>query len=275
MDGSPKCGALTSTGKKCKMSRPCRYHGAQSPKSSTKISTFEDALGIFSPKTPKKSPERSAKSRSVKTTSPKRSPKTSSPKLDVARFEALPGVVLYQVLLNIPRDQINAICRAASKNSSVYKICKSIRFRQEYDAKHPVRANILPSGMKIDRLSLDRLDLKNSKGDIVHIWSGRRIFIKTSKTTIFVDLHAHLISIELKDENLLPQFLNSIGKSQWLHQIIGKGETMKLMLEDVFRWFFSGLVYDEILQDIYNEIEKSFDVIINRRDPRNPTFKKR
>ena len=81
-----------------------------------------------SKRSPKKSPAKSSRKSPTKS-SPKRSP-VGKKQFDL---DKLSKVELYEVMLNVPRDTINALCRANKKYAD---ICRIERFRQEYNARH-------------------------------------------------------------------------------------------------------------------------------------------
>jgi hypothetical protein len=110
----PICTATTSSGKKC--TRCVEKHGVKYCWQHSKTPKTKSS------KTPKK-------------TSPKRgSPKKMSPKKEAFDLEQLPKEVLYEVLLRLPYERLNSVCRTSKK---IAKICIEERFQEEYKAKHP------------------------------------------------------------------------------------------------------------------------------------------
>ena len=117
-----RCGTMCPSGKKCKrqVDHPgevCWQHSATGSSKKTTAS-----------KSPKKSVAR--KSRSVGATSPV--------KFDINYLETLPKDVLQMILLEMPKDQINAVCRSQAKNSEskIRRICQDSNFRTQYIKKH-------------------------------------------------------------------------------------------------------------------------------------------
>jgi hypothetical protein len=127
---SKKCGYVTSKGKKCKNpSESCRFHcsavkkGRTTPKSDS----------------PKK---RGRVAKSVSPRSKSSSPMSMSPSIEIDRLNDLTLPSLYQILLKIPRAELNEICKSSSKLrmrgklTNIEKICRNDRFQKEYSKKH-------------------------------------------------------------------------------------------------------------------------------------------
>lgn len=120
------CTATTSSGKKC--TRCVEKHGAEF--------CWQHSKGVS--KTPSKTPKQTLPSKTSKRGSSKKmSPKGGSPKnspQEVFQLEQLPPVVLHNVLLNLPRERLNSVCRISRKLAA---ICSNWRFQEEYNTKHP------------------------------------------------------------------------------------------------------------------------------------------
>ncbi len=97
-----KCGSPCKTGKPCKKTSPCSVHEASSLK---------------------KSPKRSA--------SPTTPPENKLKDPLFRRLENLPVEVVWQTLLNVPLDQINAVCVAYPKGK-IAAVCSDEKFKREY-----------------------------------------------------------------------------------------------------------------------------------------------
>lgn len=174
------CTATTSSGKKC--TRCVEKHGVEfcwqhAGKRSSKVSS----------KTPKKSP--------VKKVSPKKSSTRgrslkTSPKKEAFPLEKLPREVLYDVLMKLPYERLNAACRTSKK---LAKICNESRFQQEYKAKHPGH---LDRKMFIGELAKPTLyDIRGKPGNyIFHDEIG-------NKLTIDVNLRDGVNNIEYTPKN--------------------------------------------------------------------------
>jgi hypothetical protein len=129
------CTASTASGKKCK--RCVEKHGDEY--------CWQHSERVT--KTPKRS--------SPKKPSPKRgSPIKMSPKKEAFELENLPKEVLYDVLLRLPYERLNSVCRA---NKKIAKICIEKRFQEEYKAKHPEHKTMLigPLGPKKELFGSD------------------------------------------------------------------------------------------------------------------------
>lgn len=215
---------LTQTGQKCKKclakGGPCHLHGGKTP----------------AKKTPKKTP-----TRTPKRVSPKKSPKKSSPKKSptVAWTDQLPAPALYEMLLGVKPESLNAVCRA-SKNAA--KICAEKRFQEQYSKKHNfdfeslIKGNlhIISSGevMGADLFGDETYFLKDEKGNEVFVnydSSSNRIEKITyraieQKKTVDIVLKRYGNKWEMEFETLngrrppqkdLTDLLQLIGKNHW------------------------------------------------------------
>jgi len=60
-------------------------------------------------------------------------------------FHELPNPALYEILLNLPREQLNAVCRS---NKRMTEFCSNPRFRMDYNERHPVPIQVKMKGRK-------------------------------------------------------------------------------------------------------------------------------
>ncbi len=116
----------TSSGKTCKLciakGAPCHLHGGTPKKlsSNTKSGSFGSALGKFD------------------------SPKKRDSREWLDQYKGLPQPALYQVLLNVDREELHYIC---TRSKQALKICRTTRFREEYESKNP-------SGLIVGKLKM-------------------------------------------------------------------------------------------------------------------------
>lgn len=149
-----RCGRMTTRGKPCKNPYgSCRFHSKKtSPKKSPEMQWESPPKSTLkSSSIPKSdSPKKRGKVWSVKAPglSPEASP-LSPPRIEkgsnIDLLNNLPQPVLYQTLLKIPRDELNEICKSASKMrrkgilTNIEKMCRNKGFQEDYALKHPFK----------------------------------------------------------------------------------------------------------------------------------------
>jgi hypothetical protein len=175
---STKCGYMTGKGKKCKNpSGSCRFHckgrtikaprglSSGEESSSPPKSTLKKGRSTPTSASPKKR-GRTSKSSSLKIPpSPPHIKKDS----DIDLLNNLPKPFIYKALLQIPRAELNEICKSASKLrirgelTNIEKICRENRFQKEYALKHPQKEYPVILADRLDSVLIDHItsDLVN------------------------------------------------------------------------------------------------------------------
>jgi hypothetical protein len=127
---SRKCGYTTSKGSPCKNpSGSCQYHCKR------------DISKRVSSKSRSTAKKASVKRETIRRSSPPR----IEPGSYVALLNDLPEPVLYRTLFNLQREELNQICKSASKlrlkgvPTKIEKICRTKRFQEEYVQKNPLQ----------------------------------------------------------------------------------------------------------------------------------------
>lgn len=232
---------VTAKGKKCKVCNkkgsPCHMH---SPKS-------------------KKTP---VKGKGKKVSKSAKQGKGGKLALEWEQLEAFDDAMLYQFLLRIPRDQINAVCRA-SPEGRIAKMCKLDMFRKDYLAAHPT-SNNLTRGKKlivdasdiaensIDAMSEDRsVTVRISEDDdnrltmtIVYVKPGTGVVGRFLRGGVMVEILVSGGRIMIEHPSLsAEETLHYIGHPEWSGDfesredslVIPKGAKAKEYISEIFK----------------------------------------
>ena len=212
-----RCGTICPSGKKCKrqVDHPGEVCWQHSATGSSKPS------GRSASKSPKKSIAR----------------KSLPVKFDVKYLETLPKDVLQMILLEMPKDQINAVCRSQAKNSEskIRRICKDPNFRTQYIKKHGEFIEFI-TDVKLQRTQTsgvsDYYRFVDQTGGILEITrrEGRYVWdisYKMSNSMIFeltIDsLNIYTLYIFIGDENRTRDILVFLGYRKVTDiEVIGK-----------------------------------------------------